>query len=237
MLPAEADDADSRPRVVIADDEILVREGLTMLLERAGFDVVGVAGDVEELSGVLDSVGCDLVILDIRMPPSFTTEGLHAAAELQSTRPEVAVLVLSSHLEVAHAIGLLGSEARTGYLLKHRLGSIEELTSSLRRLLAGESVIDPLLVRELVAVRRRQDPLGALTVREREALALMAEGRSNAGIADGLGITEKSAEKYVHRILSKLAVSDADGGGHRRVLAVLQYLDAGPALPVVTATD
>jgi DNA-binding NarL/FixJ family response regulator len=215
------------PRIIVADDEVLVREGLGLLLGRTGYEVAGSAADAVELLDLVDSVPCDLAIVDIRMPPTHTTEGLEAAARIRATHPEVAVLVLTSHLEVPHALKLLSEHTRIGYLLKQRIATVDELTTALHRLLSGESVVDPILVRELLTARRAAAPLQDLTPRESETLELMAAGRSNAGIAADLTITEASVEKYVHRILGKLGVTDGDGSAHRRVVAVLKFLEVG----------
>jgi serine/threonine-protein kinase PknK len=211
--------------VTLADDDVLLREGLASLLERAGFDIVGQAGDGLELLALVREHRPDLAIVDIRMPPSHTTEGLDAARTIREQVPETAILVLSAHVEVEHALDLLGSGERTGYLLKSRVTDVDDFLETLERIVKGASVIDPALVHELVAAQRVDDPLAGLSPREREVLALMAEGRSNAGIAHQLWVTEGTVEKHVHSILRKLRLPET-GDDHRRVLAVVAYLDA-----------
>jgi DNA-binding NarL/FixJ family response regulator len=218
--------APTRGRVVIADDDILLREGLASLLDRAGFEVVGQAADASELLELVREQKPNLAIVDIRMPPTHTTEGLDAARALREEAPETAILVLSAHVEVEHAIDLLASGERSGYLLKSRVTDVEEFLETLDRVLKGGSAVDPALVQELVAARRVHDPLAELSPREREVLALMAEGRSNAGIAHRLWVTEGTVEKHVHSILAKLGLSDAQED-HRRVLAVIAFLESG----------
>ncbi|MGZ4203399.1 MAG: response regulator [Thermoleophilaceae bacterium] len=213
-------------RVIVADDDVLLREGLASLLQREGFDVVGQAGDGEELLALARELEPQVAIVDIRMPPNHTTEGLDAARELRSERPDIGILLLSAHVEVEHALELLASGEGTGYLLKSRVTDVEGFVDTLQRIAEGGSVVDPGLVRELVGATRRDDPLDQLTPREREVLALMAEGRSNAGIAKALWVTEGTVEKHVHSILQKLPIGAGDED-HRRVLAVLTFLDAG----------
>ena len=219
----------SGTQVALADDDVLLREGLASLLERSGFDVVAQAGDAAELIGAVRERRPDLVIVDIRMPPDHATEGLDAARVIRAEFPEIAVLVLSAHAEVEHAMDLLASGQRSGYLLKDRVTDVDEFLETLRRLVRGASVVDPALVHELVAASRVDDPLAVLSSREREVLALMAEGRSNAGIARCLWVTEGTVEKHVRSILMKLRLPDT-GDDHRRVLAVLAFLEA--RLPV-----
>jgi serine/threonine-protein kinase PknK len=214
----------SRTRVAIADDDVLLREGLASLLERSSFEVVGQAGDGPELLALIRRHVPDLVVVDIRMPPSHSTEGLEAAQAIRREWPETAILVLSAHVEVEHAMQLLASGHRVGYLLKSRVTDVEEFIDTLERVAKGGSVVDPALVQELVGARRRHDPLAALTEREREVLALLAEGRSNAGVARRLWVTEGTVEKHVRSILTKLDLPEADDD-HRRVLAVLTYLE------------
>jgi len=214
----------SSPRVLIADDEVLLRDGLGMLLTSSGFEVTTVE-DAGQLMRAVDGGEYDLAIIDIRMPPTHTTEGIDAATWLRAHHPDVAVLVLSSHLEVEHAIDLLAGGGGMGYLLKQRVTAVDEFVLALHRLLAGETVIDPALVQELLHARRAIDPLEALTPRELQVLENMAKGRSNAGIAGELRLTEATVEKYVHRILAKLGLTDNDAEQHRRVLAVIAYLD------------
>jgi DNA-binding NarL/FixJ family response regulator len=211
-------------RVAIADDDVLLRAGLASLLERSGFEVVGQAGDGSELLGLVRGHVPELVVVDIRMPPTNTTEGLEAAMVIRQELPEVGILVLSAHVAVEHAMELLAGGRRIGYLLKSRVTDVEDFIETLERIARGGSVVDPALVQELVAVRRRHDPLGALTAREREVLALMAEGRSNAGIARRLWVTDGTVEKHVRSILSKLDLPETDDD-HRRVLATLTYLE------------
>jgi DNA-binding NarL/FixJ family response regulator len=211
--------------VVLADDEVLLREGLAGLLERSGFEVVGQGGDGSELIALVREHRPDLILVDIRMPPEHSTEGLDAARVIREEFPETAILVLSAHVEVEHAMDLLASGERSGYLLKSRVTDVEEFVQTLERIVKGGSVVDPALVQELVAARRVNDPLEEITPREREVLGLMAEGRSNAGIARDLWVTEGTVEKHVHSILAKLPLPETQDD-HRRVLAVLTYLDA-----------
>jgi DNA-binding NarL/FixJ family response regulator len=215
----------SRTRVAVADDEVLLREGLASLLERSGFEVVGQCGDGAELIALVREQRPQLALIDIRMPPTHTTEGLDAARTIREEFPDTAILVLSAHVEVEHAMDLLASGQGSGYLLKSRVTDVGEFTETLERIVKGGSVVDPALVQELVAARRADDPLEEITPREREVLALMAEGRSNAGIARELWVTEGTVEKHVHSILSKLPLPDTQDD-HRRVLAVLTFLDA-----------
>jgi len=215
----------SRTRVVLADDDVLLREGLAGLLDRSGFQVVGQSGTAPELVELVRELRPDLAIVDIRMPPTHTTEGLDAAAAIREELPETAIVVLSAHVQVDRATDLLSGGERVGYLLKSRVTDVDEFIETLERIVRGGTVVDPALVQELVAARRVEDPLEVLSPREREVLALMAEGRSNAGIAHQLWITEGTVEKHVRSILMKLRlpVSEDD---QRRVLAVITYLDA-----------
>jgi len=212
-------------RVVLAEDDVLLREGLASLLERSGFEVVGQAGDGAQLLALVRDELPELVVVDIRMPPTHTAEGLEAARVIRQELPETGILVLSAHVEVEHAMELLASGRRIGYLLKSRVTDVEEFIDTLQRVARGGSVVDPALVQELVAARRRNDPLAVLSTREREVLALMAEGRSNAGIARRLWVTEGTVEKHVRSILSKLSLPETDDD-HRRVLAVVTFLEA-----------
>jgi DNA-binding NarL/FixJ family response regulator len=216
---------ESGTRVVLADDDVLLREGLASLLERSGFDVVGQGGDATELIALVREHHPELVLVDIRMPPSHSTEGIDAARQIQQEFPGTAILVLSAHVDVEHAMDLVATGERRGYLLKSRVTDVEDFIQTLERIVAGGSVVDPALVQELVAARRHNDPLDELTAREREVLALMAEGRSNAGIARELVVTEGTVEKHVHSILAKLPLPETDDD-HRRVLAVLAFLDS-----------
>jgi DNA-binding NarL/FixJ family response regulator len=212
-------------RVALADDDVLLREGLASLLERRGFDVVGQSGDSTELIALVREHRPELAIVDIRMPPTHTTEGLDAARVIRDEVPRTAIVVLSAHVEVEHAMDLLGSGERSGYLLKSRVMDVDDFVETLDRIVKGASVIDPALVQELVAARRGDDPLADLSPREAEVLALMAEGRSNAGIARTLSVTEGTIEKHVHGILVKLRLPETEDD-HRRVLAVVAYLNA-----------
>jgi DNA-binding NarL/FixJ family response regulator len=215
----------SRTRVVLADDEVLLREGLASLLERSGFEVVGQCDNAPELITLVREHRPELAIIDIRMPPTHTSEGLHAARVIRDELPQTAILVLSAHAQVEQATDLLASGTRSGYLLKSRVTDVAEFTETLDRIVRGASVVDPVLVQELVAARRVDDPLDALSPREREVLSLMAEGRSNAGIAHTLWITEGTVEKHVHSILMKLDLP-ATEDDQRRVLAVITFLGA-----------
>ena len=212
-------------RVVLAEDDVLLREGLASLLERSGFEVVGQAGDGAQLLALVRDTLPELVVVDIRMPPTHTAEGLEAARVIRQELPETGILVLSAHVEVEHAMELLASGRRIGYLLKSRVTDVEEFIDTLQRVARGGSVVDPALVQELVAARRRNDPLAVLSEREREVLALMAEGRSNAGIGRRLWVTEGTVEKHVRSILAKLELPETDDD-HRRVLAVVRFLEA-----------
>jgi DNA-binding NarL/FixJ family response regulator len=212
-------------RVVLADDEVLLREGLAGLLERSGFDVIGQCGDGAELLALVAEHRPELALIDIRMPPAHSTEGLDAARLIREQFPETAILILSAHTEVEHAMDALAGGRGSGYLLKSRVTDVDEFIHTLERIVKGDSVVDPALVRELVAARRVDDPLDELSPREREVLSLMAEGRSNAGIARVLWVTEGTVEKHVHSILGKLPLPQTQDD-HRRVLAVLTFLDA-----------
>ena len=211
--------------MVLAEDDVLLREGLASLLERSGFEVVGQAGDSTQLLTLVHEQAPALVVVDIRMPPTHTAEGLEAARHIRQEHPETGILVLSAHVEVEYAMELLASGRGIGYLLKSRVTDVAEFIETLQRIAKGGSVVDPALVAELVAARRRDDPLAVLSPREQEVLALMAEGRSNAGIARQLWVTEGTVEKHVRSILTKLSLAETDDD-HRRVLAVLAYLEA-----------
>jgi DNA-binding NarL/FixJ family response regulator len=212
-------------RVVVAEDDVLLREGLASLLDRSGFDVVGQAVDGPDLLRLVRDKSPELVVTDIRMPPTNTTEGLDAARVIRDEFPDTGILVLSAHVEVEHAMELLASGHSIGYLLKSRVTDVADFIDTLQRIGNGASVVDPALVQELVSARRRDDPLAALSEREREVLALMAEGRSNAGIAQRLWVTEGTVEKHVRSILTKLNLHET-GEDHRRVLAVIAFLEA-----------
>lgn len=211
--------------MVVADDDVLLREGLAQLLTGAGFCVVGRAGDAAQLLTTVREEKPDLAIVDIRMPPTHTVEGLDAARTIRGELPGTAILVLSAHAEVEQATELLAAGAGSGYLLKDRVTDVEDFLASVDRVVKGGSVVDPALVQELLAARRVDDPLQALSPREREVLGLMAEGRSNAGIAHQLWVTEGTIEKHVRSILMKLRIAETTDD-HRRVLAVLTYLDS-----------
>jgi DNA-binding NarL/FixJ family response regulator len=215
----------SRTRVVLADDDVLLREGLAGLLGRSGFEVVGKAGTPSELIKLVREVRPDLAIVDIRMPPTHTAEGLDAAAAIREEFPETAIVVLTAHVQVERATELLSGGERVGYLLKSRVTDVDEFIETLERIVRGGSVVDPALVQELFAAQRIEDPLEVLSPREREVLSLMAEGRSNAGIAHQLWITEGTVEKHVRSILMKLRLPTTEDD-QRRVLAVITYLDA-----------
>jgi DNA-binding NarL/FixJ family response regulator len=211
-------------RVVLAEDSVLLREGVARILGEAGFDVVGQAGDADELMLKVRSYAPDVAIVDIRMPPTHTDEGLRAAQEIREKHPTVGVLVLSQYVEAAYAMELLAESAEgVGYLLKDRVSDVNEFADAVRRVGEGGSALDPTIVSQLVGRRRRDDPIDQLTPREREVLGLMAEGRSNSGIAEQLVVTERAVEKHVTSIFSKLRLPAASED-HRRVLAVLAYL-------------
>lgn len=216
----------SAVRVVLADDDVLLREGIASLLTAAGFDVVGQVGDAEALIAVTREQEPDVAVVDIRMPPTHTAEGLQAALAIRADHPGIGILVLSAHVEVEVATDLLNGGGGIGYLLKNRVSKVAEFVEALERIARGGSAVDPALVQELMQQRRRHDPLAELTTREREVLALMAEGRSNSGIAQRLWITESAVEKHVHSILMKLNLPASDDD-HRRVRAVVTFLKAG----------
>jgi serine/threonine-protein kinase PknK len=212
-------------RVILAEDDVLMREGLASLLERNGYEVIGQAGDGFELMRLMGERQPDLAVVDIRMPPGHRTEGLEAAQAIREQFPETAVFILSAHVEVEHAMTLLASGPRIGYMLKSRVTDVDEFLDAVGRVSRGGSVVDPALVQELVASRDVDDPLEELTRREREVLGLMAEGRSNAGIGRRRWIAEGTVEKHVHSILTKLRLPETNDD-HRRVLAVIAFLDA-----------
>ena len=211
-------------QVVVADDDVLLREGLSSLLVRSGHDVVGQAGDAVELLALVAELQPQLAVIDIRMPPTHTAEGLEAALQIRREHPSVAMLLLSAHVEVDHALELLDGGRGIGYLLKSRVTDVDDFLDTVARIANGASVIDPALIQELVSARRRDDPLAKLSARERDVLVLMTEGLSNAGIGRRLWITEGTVEKHVRSILAKLDLSETPDD-HRRVRAVLMYLD------------
>jgi DNA-binding NarL/FixJ family response regulator len=213
-------------RVVIADDAVLVREGLARLLAESGFEVVGEAGDAQALLSLVRAKRPDVAVVDIRMPPTHTDEGLAAAAEIRDRHPETGVLVLSQYLEPQYAMRLVEqAPAGVGYLLKERVGRVEELTNALRRVSAGECVVDRMVVQELLEHTRRQEPLAELSPRERQILELMAEGRSNQGIREELWLSPKTVETHIRTLFNKLGLRDVPES-NRRVLAVLAYLSS-----------
>ena len=209
---------------MLAEDDVLLRDGLAGLLERSSFEVVGQCGNPSELIELVREHRPDLVIVDIRMPPSQTSEGLDAARVIREELPETAIVVLSAHVQVEQATDLLATGERSGYLLKTRVTDVDEFIETVERIVRGASVVDPALVQALVAARRVEDPLDVLSPREREVLSLMAEGRSNVGIAHRLWITEGTVENHVHSILRKLRLPESDAD-QRRVLAVITFLD------------
>ncbi len=213
-------------RVVVADDSILLREGVVRVLEDDGFEVVGQAGDAEDLLRKVGAHKPDVAVVDIRMPPNLTDDGLQAAKKIRELHPGTGVLVLSQYLEESYALDLVADSAEgVGYLLKDRVAEIERFTESVRRVGSGGSALDPEVVSHLLGRRRREDPLEVLTAREREVLGLMAEGRSNIAIAENLVVTERAVEKHVTSIFSKLDLAPT-AEDHRRVLAVLTYVKA-----------
>jgi DNA-binding NarL/FixJ family response regulator len=212
-------------RVILADDDALLREGIASLLAGAGYDVLGQAGDAAGVQELVRDGRPDLVVIDIRMPPTYTTEGLDAAHAIHAEFPETGIVLLSAHVEVETALDLLEEGHRIGYLLKSRVLRAADFLDAVERVLQGGSVVDPALVSALVGASRRGDPLAELTPRESEVLALMAEGRSNGGIARRLYVTEGAVEKHVRSILMKLRLPEEEDA-HRRVLAVLTYLEA-----------
>jgi DNA-binding NarL/FixJ family response regulator len=212
-------------RVVVADDSTLLREGVVRLLQEAGMEVVGQAGDGEELLRKVRAHKPEVAVVDVRMPPTHTDEGLRAAREIRAELPEVSVLVLSQYVEVAYARELLAESAEgLGYLLKDRVTDIDAFADAVRRVGSGGSALDPEVVSQMLGRQRRDDPLEELTPREREVLTLMAEGRSNAAIAEELVVTDRAVEKHVTGIFGKLGLA-ASSEDHRRVLAVLRFLD------------
>ncbi|MFF7729919.1 response regulator [Streptomyces sp. NPDC008001] len=213
-------------RAVIAEDSVLLRIGLVKVLEAAGFDVVAETGDAEAVLAAVEEHRPGLVVLDVRMPPGFTDEGVRAALVIRKQWPDTAVLLLSQYVEERYAADLLSGDTRgVGYLLKERVADVEEFIDALRRVAAGGTALDPQVVSQLL-LRRHSDPLDRLTPRERDVLELMASGRSNAGIAEGLVVSESAVAKHINSILAKLDLPKADAD-HRRVLAVLRFLGVG----------
>ncbi|MCB0870006.1 MAG: response regulator transcription factor [Solirubrobacterales bacterium] len=213
-------------RVVVADDSVLLREGVVRVLEDDGFEVVGQAGDAEDLLRKVGAHKPDVAVVDIRMPPNLTDDGLQAAKRIRADYPGTGVLVLSQYLEESYALDLVADSAEgVGYLLKDRVAEIDRFIESVRRVGSGGSALDPEVVSHLLGRRRREDPLEVLTPREREVLGLMAEGRSNIAIAENLVVTERAVEKHVTSIFSKLDLAPT-AEDHRRVLAVLTYVKA-----------
>jgi DNA-binding NarL/FixJ family response regulator len=212
-------------RIALADDDVLLREGVASLLEQHGYDVVGQAGDASQLLALVREHEPDLVIVDIRMPPTLSTEGLEAARVIRQEFPAAGILVLSAHVEVDEAMELLAGGQGSGYLLKSRVTDVDDFVETIGRIARGGSVVDPALVQELVAARRRNDPLDTLTRREHEVLGLMAEGCSNSGIARRISVTEGTVEKHVNSILMKLQLPETQDD-HRRVLAVIAFLES-----------
>jgi DNA-binding NarL/FixJ family response regulator len=215
-------------RAVIAEDSVLLREGLIRLLTEAGIEVVGQAGDAEDLLRKTRAHKPDVVVTDIRMPPTQTDEGLRAAQVIRNELPDTGVVVLSQYVEEAYVMELLGEDAEgVGYLLKDRISDVERFVEAVQRVANGGSALDPEVVSYMLGRRRREDPLAELTPREREVLGLMAEGRSNHGIAEQLVVTERAVEKHVTNIFGKLGFASAPDD-HRRVLAVLAYVRSEP---------
>jgi DNA-binding NarL/FixJ family response regulator len=213
-------------RVVVADDSVLLREGIVRILADSGFDVVGQAGDAEDLVRKVAAHKPDVAIVDVRMPPTNTDDGLRAAQKIRAEYPTCGVLVLSQYIEEGYALELLSENAEgVGYLLKDRVADVERFTESVRRVGEGGSALDPEVVAQLLGRRRREDPLEELSPREREVLELMAEGRSNRAIAENLVVTERAVEKHVTSIFGKLKLPPTQED-HRRVLAVLRFLRA-----------
>jgi DNA-binding NarL/FixJ family response regulator len=223
-----------RLRVVVADDHVLVRAGLASMLELHGFDVVAQAGDADDLVRAVEDHRPDVAVIDVRMPPTNTDDGLRAAAAIRHSQPDVGVLVLSQYVEPAYALALIGDDARgVGYLLKDRVADFDAFADALRRIAAGGSVLDPEVVRGMLGRQRDASPLAELTPREREVLGLLAEGRSNRGVGGRIGVSDRAVEKHITAILSKLGLP-AEPDDHRRVLAVLAYLQDSRATAAMT---
>src|SRR3569833_1053415 len=213
-----------KARIALAEDDVLLRAGLASLLERSGFEIVAQVGDGEELIAAVREHRPDVAIVDIRMPPAYEAEGLDAAQVIRREFPAIGILLLSAHVEVDQATELLAAGQRVGYLLKSRVTEVREFIETVERIAQGGSVVDPGLGQELLTARHKDDPLEGLTAREREVLALLAEGRSNAGIANRLWITEGTVEKHVRSILARMQLPETEDD-HRRVLAVITFLD------------
>jgi DNA-binding NarL/FixJ family response regulator len=223
-----------RLRVVVADDHVLVRAGLASMLELHGFDVVAQAGDADDLVRAVEAHRPDVAVIDVRMPPTNTDDGLRAAAAIRHSQPDVGVLVLSQYVEPAYALALIGDDARgVGYLLKDRVADFDAFADALRRIAAGGSVLDPEVVRGMLGRQYDASPLAELTPREREVLGLLAEGRSNRGVGGRIGVSDRAVEKHITAILSKLGLP-AEPDDHRRVLAVLAYLQDSRATAAMT---
>ena len=224
--PPEPDDTTARLRVVVADDNALLREGIASLLEEAGHEVVGRAVDADDLLLKVRSYSPDVAIVDVRMPPRNLDDGLVAAVEIRRTKPEVGVLVLSQHLEPSYMLELVGENASgVGYLLKDRVSNVAEFLDAVRRVAGGGTAMDPDVIGQLLARNTRDEPIGRLTPRESEVLGLMAEGRSNAAIASALFVTEKAVSKHTNNIFAKLDLPPSEDD-NRRVIAVLTYLSS-----------
>jgi len=218
----------SNLRVIVVDDSVLLREGIVRILTEADIDVVAQLGDATELEATVDALTPDLVVLDIRMPPTNTTEGLEAAVALRSSHPDCAVMLLSQHVETRYALELIaGGAASVGYLLKDRVVDVDQFISALRRVAAGETAIDPEVVTRLVGRERRNNPIDQLSVREKEVLSLMAQGHANADLAATLSLNQRTVESHVSNIFTKLGLLP-EAEGHRRVRAVLTYLENTP---------
>jgi DNA-binding NarL/FixJ family response regulator len=214
-------------RLILADDAVVIRQGLARLLGDEGFEIVAQVGDAEALLRAVDADPPDAVIVDIRMPPTYSSEGLAAARTIRERHPDVGVLVLSQHIDAAYAMRLVSERAEgVGYLLKDRIADVAALADALRRVSAGETVVDPDLVGELMGTPRREDPLDELTAREREVLALVAEGRTDRGIAEALWLSPKTVETHVRTIFRKLDLPSSPAE-NRRIHAVLTYLHVG----------
>ena len=232
-LSDNSDDGPAKARVLLAEDDVLLREGLASLLERSGFEVVGQTGDARGFLPLVRELTPDLVMVDIRMPPTHTTEGLDAAREIREEFPAIGILVLSAHVEVEHAMELLASGQRIGYLLKSRVTDVDEFIETLERIAKGGFGDGPRAGPGAGERPPAQRPARGLSPREQEVLALMAEGRSNAGIARRLWVTEGTVEKHVRSILAKLSLPETDDD-HRRVLAVVTFLEAADGLAAVS---